>query len=86
MRATMASGPSGSADSLRHAAVNRPISSSTTSTVIRPPIASVAMRTTAAFRSRKLPVHAARGPVAKFRNRPRASVLNATRVPVTPAN
>ena len=56
----------------------RAISSFTTSSVMRPPSESVAMRTTIALRSRKLPRQAVVGASANLRKRARASLLNDT--------
>ncbi len=57
------------------------ISSWTTSTEILPPLQSVAILATAAFRSRKLPFQAACGDNAKSMNFALASRLKVTRVP-----
>jgi hypothetical protein len=61
---------------------SRSISSSTISSMMRPPGASAAMRTTAALKSRKLPAHVASSDAAKARKRSRAGRLIATRVPL----
>ena len=73
-----ASLPAGSA----HESVSLAVSSCTISTEILPPNESVAMRATAAFRSRKLPFQAAAGDNAKSRNLWRASLLNVMCLPV----
>src|SRR5580658_5300355 len=68
-----------------HDASSLLISSSTIGVEIRPPGARVAMRATAALRSRKLPDQLAVGESAKARNLSRASLLKVTRRPTLSA-